>query len=141
LITLLVEDNPADVFLIREAILCHSLQLDLFVVSDGDEACEFIDSAERDSEGSRWPELVLLDLNLPKRSGREVLVRLRQIAAWSTVPVVILTSSDLPDDRNALAAMGANRYFCKPSTYGEFLKIGAIIKEFLPERVYADCLT
>jgi chemotaxis family two-component system response regulator Rcp1 len=132
LVTLLVEDNPADVFLIRQAILSHSLDIDLYVASDGDEAYEFIERAENDSERSPRPELVLLDLNLPKRSGREVLERLRQSAGYSTVPVVILTSSDLSDDRKELSALGADRYFCKPSTYDEFLKIGAVIKELLP---------
>jgi len=131
LVTLLVEDNPADVFLIRQAILSHSLDLDLYVASDGDQAYEFIERADNDSE-SPCPELVLLDLNLPKRSGREVLVRLRQSTGCSTVPVVILTSSDLSDDRKELSTLGANRYFCKPSTYDEFLKIGAVIKELLP---------
>ena len=131
LVTLLVEDNPADVFLIRQAILSHSLDLDLYVASDGDQAYEFIERADNDSE-SPCPELVLLDLNLPKRSGREVLERLRQSAEYSTVPVVVLTSSDLSDDRKKLSALGADRYFCKPSTYDEFLKIGAVIKELLP---------
>jgi DNA-binding response OmpR family regulator len=132
LVTLLVEDNPADVFLIRQAILSHSLDIELYVASDGDEAYEFIERAENDSERSPRPELVLLDLNLPKRSGREVLERLRQSAEYSTVPVVVLTSSDLSDDRKKLSALGADRYFCKPSTYDEFLKIGAVIKELLP---------
>jgi CheY-like chemotaxis protein len=115
LVALLVEDNRADVFLVQQAIQIHQLELDLHVVSDGDQACEFIERAENDLEPAPCPELVLLDLNLPRRSAKEVLKRLRQSPRCSTVPVVIITSSDLSNDRKELFALGANRYFRKPS--------------------------
>jgi CheY-like chemotaxis protein len=137
-VALLVEDNRADVFLIQEAIELHRLPLDLHVVGDGDQAFEFIERAENDPDRSPCPDVVLLDLNLPKRSGREVLQRLRQSARFSTVPVVIITSSDLSKDRKELSAFGASRYFRKPSGYEEFLEVGSVIKELLEEHELED---
>jgi chemotaxis family two-component system response regulator Rcp1 len=133
-VALLVEDNRADVFLIQEAIDLHRLPLDLHVVRDGEQAYEFIEMAENDPEHFPRPDIVILDLNLPRRSGKEVLKRLRQSERCSTVPVVIVTSSDLSNDRRELSALGANRYFRKPSSYEEFLKVGEVLKELLEEQ-------
>jgi len=130
---LVVEDNPVDVFLIRAAIKSHEIPLDLHVVTDGDLAYEFIDRADTGPDHALCPDVVLLDLNFPKGSGKEVLVRLRQSAKCSTVPVLILTSSDNPKERDELLALGASRYFHKPSGYGEFLKVGVVLKELLAE--------
>jgi chemotaxis family two-component system response regulator Rcp1 len=130
---LVVEDNPADVFLIRAAVESHEIPLDLHVVADGDLAYEFIDRADTGADHTLCPDVVLLDLNFPKGSGKEVLARLRQSAKCSAVPVLILTSSDNPKERDELLSLGANRYFRKPSGYGEFLKVGAVLKELLAE--------
>jgi two-component system, chemotaxis family, response regulator Rcp1 len=128
-VALVVEDNRADVFLIKEAIRHHQLAIDLLVVSDGDRAYEFITEVE--NYHVRCPDVVLLDLNLPTRSGREVLQRLRQSPRCADTPVLIVTSSDLPKEREELCALGANSYFCKPSGYEEFLKVGMLVQELL----------
>ena len=133
---LVVEDNPVDVFLIRAAIKSHEIPLDLHVVTDGDLAHEFIDRTDTGPDHALCPDVVLLDLNFPKGSGKEVLMYLRQSAKCSTVPVIILTSSDNPKERDELLALGANRYFRKPSGYGEFLKVGAVLKELLAEHKF-----
>src|SRR3954471_11432536 len=98
LAVLLVEDNRADVLIIEEAIAMHGLPIDLHVLSDGGKAFEYIDRADRDS--TPCPDLLVLDLNLPKRSGKEVLQRVRESPKWKDVPVLVMTSSNSPRDRN-----------------------------------------
>lgn len=127
---LLVEDNLADVLLVQDAIEYHNLPVELHVVDDGDAACQFFERAEIDPDAP-CPEFLLLDLNLPKRSGKEVLQRVRQSEKCKHVPVLIITSSDLSKDREELSALGANRYFRKPSNYEGFLKVGEVLKELL----------
>jgi DNA-binding response OmpR family regulator len=74
------------------------------------------------------PDIVLLDLNLPKHDGRAILARLRQSRVCGFVPVIVITSSNSASDRKAAAELGANEYFCKPSDYDQFLELGRHIK-------------
>ena len=130
---LLVEDNPGDVILIREMLREHGLRGELSVLGDGDIACEFIGRLDRDL-GIPCPGLLILDLNLPRRSGREVLKMLRESDRCSKIPVVILSSSSAPKDRDAVAALGADTYIQKPISLEEFMQIGAILKQVLQSR-------
>jgi two-component system response regulator len=127
---LLVEDNRADVLVVRESVALHKLPVDLHVVSDGEQAFDFIKRAEIEPEAPR-PHLLLVDLNLPKRSGREILQRVRESSALKDVPVMIVTSSSSARDRKELLRLGANDYFCKPANYDDFLRIGAAMKALL----------
>lgn len=127
---LLVEDNPGDVILIREMLLEHGLRGELRVIGDGDIACEFIARLDRDLE-IPCPGLLILDLNLPRRSGREVLKMFRESDRCSKIPVAILSSSSAPGDRDAVAALGADTYIQKPISLEEFMQIGAILKQVL----------
>jgi CheY-like chemotaxis protein len=128
----LAEDNPADVRLIREALKLHEVDFDLHVFEDGEKAISFVSSLANTSE--ICPDLILLDLNLPKTDGRDILKRIRQIGRTRTVPVVVLSSSESPRDRAEAAKLGADRYVRKPSTLDEFLAIGALVKELVPPR-------
>jgi CheY-like chemotaxis protein len=130
---LLVEDNRADVLIIEEAILLYDLPLQLHVVEDGDQAFQFIDRADHDPEAP-CPQVLLLDLNLPKRSGKEVIQRVRQSARCKGVPILVISSSNSPKDRNEVVQLGAQHYFCKPVNYDEFLKVGAILQRMLSEQ-------
>lgn len=123
---MLVEDNPADALLVEEALNEHHVKADLLVLGDGEQAIQFVE--QFDMVGKPRPRLVILDLNLPKRSGKEVLRCIRDIAQWNQVPVVILSSSNAPDDREETALLGANQYIRKPSQLEEFLSIGAVLK-------------
>jgi CheY-like chemotaxis protein len=127
---LLVEDNLPDALIVQEAIEHYRLPIALHIVDDGEKAFLFIERTELDREAP-VPDFVLLDLNLPKRSGREVLARLRQSSRCKDVPVIIFTSSDLLKERTELSALGANRYFRKPSSYSSFLKVGEVLSELL----------
>lgn len=127
---LLVEDNPADVLLVEEAIATYKLPVELSVADDGEKAIAFIEEAEQD-QAAPCPEMLLLDLNLPKCSGLEVLRRVRQSERCKHVPVLILTSSDSPRDRAETAQLGADRYFKKPANYDEFLRVGEAVGDLL----------
>jgi len=127
---LLVEDNLPDVMVVEDAIAKHQIPVELYVVDDGEKACEFIDRAASDPKAPRL-EFLLLDLNLPKRSGIEVLRHLRNRSQFRDIPVLIITSSDLSHDKARFTELGANRYFRKPPSYESFLKVGEVLKELL----------
>jgi len=114
---------------VREIMNVHELPLRIHVVVDGEQAINFIVRAENDPDAPA-PDLVLLDLNLPRRDGFEVLMRLRESAKYSAVPVIVITSSDAPSDRARAAALGAT-YFRKPPAYDEFLKLGDELKRLM----------
>lgn len=125
-----MEDNDADVFLVEEALAQHGLQAPVRVLRDGALAQDFI--AEIDARPEvPLPDLILLDLNLPKRSGLEVLALIRQSPRCAAVPVVIMTSSDSPLDRQETRRLNADRYFRKPSGYDAFMEMGRVVREVL----------
>jgi DNA-binding response OmpR family regulator len=127
---LLVEDNRLDIFVMQEAFTEYEIPAVLDVVGDGDAAMRFIDAVDKD-EAAPCPLLVLLDLNLPKRSGTEVLAYLRRSKKCAVAKVLIVTSSNSAADRATTQQLGAIGYFLKPASYEEFLKIGEIILKIL----------
>jgi DNA-binding response OmpR family regulator len=128
---LLAEDNLPDALLVREAIRMENLPLEVHIASDGERALEFLKRSEQDQDAPR-PHILLLDLNLPKVDGFEVLRRIRASEKYKHLPVLIITSSDSPADRSESAKLGAG-YFRKPPDYEEFLKIGLALKRLLEE--------
>jgi CheY-like chemotaxis protein len=126
-----VEDNPADVVLVREALRSQKLRFELMKFEDSDEAIEALCPSSGKPEIR--PDLVLIDLNLAQCSGFEVLRALRQPGENSGVPAAILTSSESPRDQKQAMALGATRYILKPTRLEEFLeKVGTAIREMLP---------
>jgi CheY-like chemotaxis protein len=128
----LTEDNAADVFLVRSALEDAGLAFQLHVVSDGEQALQFLQTVEADQ--SKCPDLLLLDLNLPKLSGADILKNLRENNRCSDASVVILTSSDSPQDRARVAQFGVEHYFLKTASLDEFMKLGAIVRRVLENR-------
>jgi DNA-binding response OmpR family regulator len=118
--------------LVREAIRMENLPLVVQIATDGERALEIIVRAENDADAPR-PHILLLDLNLPKIDGFELLRRIRASDKFKDIPVVIVTSSDSPADRSEAARLGA-RYFRKPVTYDEFVKIGGFLRQLLEEK-------
>ena len=118
---LLVEDNPDDEFLTRDALRTGGITHDVVVVRDGAEAVEWIFSGDNSSP-PRSPDLVLLDLKLPKMSGFDVLERIRSNSRTRGLPVVILTSSSEHQDIQRSYATGANSYVRKPVNFAEFVR-------------------
>jgi CheY-like chemotaxis protein len=129
---LLVEDNLPDALVIRDAIRKENLPIAIHIAPDGEQAIEFIKAAETSEEAPR-PQVLLLDLNLPKLDGFEVLRAIRANETFKDIPVIVVTSSDSPGDRNEVARLGAS-YFRKPVTYPEFVKIGSFLRSFLQEK-------
>ncbi|MGD0361757.1 MAG: response regulator [Bryobacteraceae bacterium] len=127
---LLVEDNPADANLVEEAIAEAQLECGLSIVRDGLAALEFIDRLDADPDHPR-PDIVLLDLNLPKIGGEEVLRRVRANAWCGTAKVLIVSSSDAPADRERAMLLGASDYFRKPSNLDQFMELGPRIRAVL----------
>jgi len=121
---LLVEDNPNDVELTLRALKKHNLANKVHVVDDGEKALEFIfatgDYAERNIE--TYPKLVLLDLNLPKVNGLEVLKKIRSDERTKLIPVVMLTSSREEADIVESYKLGVNSYIVKPVDFKEFIR-------------------
>jgi CheY-like chemotaxis protein len=117
-------------YLIRQAIAAAQVNAAVVVVNDGHQAVEFIDKVEA-GQGVCCPDLVLLDLNLPKKDGIEVLRHLRSNAACRNVLVLVVTSSDSLSDREAAKALGFNGYFRKPSVYEEFMKLAPMVRDVI----------
>ena len=122
---LLVEDNPDDVELTRIAFAEAGIDRRLVVVRDGAEALDYLFARGRyaDREPDALPAIVLLDLNLPKRDGREVLQGIRADARTRDLPVVVLTTSDEPFDIEASYALGVNSYIRKPVDFDQFVSV------------------
>lgn len=124
----LAEDNPADVYLLREALAAASgSEVTLIVAHDGEEALDFVQQRGAFLEPVE-PDLIILDLNLPKNDGSEVLRSVRTSERLRKVPVVILTSSDSPRDRANAEKLGADAYITKPSDLDAFLALGAHLR-------------
>ena len=130
---LLAEDNPADVYLVKEALRENGVECPLRVVTDGAEMLRMISPEQIHSQAVNLG-LIILDLNLPRHDGTEILQRLSETAGLSHVPVVVLTSSDSPKDRSLATELGAIRYLRKPSSLEQFMNLGAIFKDLLQEK-------
>jgi CheY-like chemotaxis protein len=126
---LLVEDNPGDVELTREAIENSKLLNKMRVVEDGEAALAFL-RREGSYAGAPRPDLILLDLNLPKMDGRELLAEIKADEDLRRIPVVVLTTSRAEEDVLKSYNLYANCYITKPIGFNEFVKVVKAIKEF-----------
>jgi two-component system, chemotaxis family, response regulator Rcp1 len=126
---LLVEDNPGDVRLAIEALRESKVRNNLHVARDGVEALEFLRREERHVDAPR-PDLVLLDLNLPRKDGREVLAEIKADADLHTIPVVILTTSRAEQDVLRSYELQANCYITKPVDLDQFITVVKSIEDF-----------
>jgi two-component system, chemotaxis family, response regulator Rcp1 len=129
---LLAEDNPGDVLLLREALADSAINCELMVAEDGQKAITLLQTLAADA--TRRPDLIILDVNLPKHNGGEVLAHVRGDAAFAEVPVLMLTSSASPADQATASRLGANLYIQKPSDLDAFLGLGKVISTILAHR-------
>jgi two-component system response regulator len=128
---LLVEDNPADVKITQRALKESGVGVDLIVVRDGQEAVDYLFRKGPHAGGSwRSPSLILLDLNLPRMTGREVLERVRANPDLRAVPVVVLTTSRRQEDVQQMYASGANTYIEKPQDFNRFVQVLQTIHQY-----------
>jgi CheY-like chemotaxis protein len=126
---LLVDDDPGDVLLIREAFAEHEIANVLWTVGDGVEAIRFV-RGEGEYAGREAPDLVLLDLNLPRKSGAEVLAEIKGDPRLATIPVVVLTTSGAEEDVLRSYRLHANAYITKPVDFARLREIVRRIDDF-----------
>lgn len=128
-VILLVEDNPGDVDLAREALESSKLYNALYVAEDGIDAMDFLHKQGAHGNAPR-PDLIILDLNLPKKDGRQVLAEIKEDEQLKRIPVVILTSSRAEEDVIKSYNLHANCYITKPMGMKEFMHVVHSIEEF-----------
>jgi CheY-like chemotaxis protein len=126
---LLVEDDPGDVLLIREAFDFNKVHNNLNVVSDGEQALDYLRGSGDYTDRIR-PDLVLLDLNLPRKDGREVLAEVKSDPDLRTIPIVVLTTSEAEEDVLKSYQLHANAYVTKPVDFERFVSIVRQIDDF-----------
>ncbi|MDQ2711810.1 MAG: response regulator [Acidobacteriota bacterium] len=125
---LLVEDCPSDVRLIREALKGTPVSVELTVALDGVEAMEYLYQSEIGA--SARPDLILLDLNLPRKNGREVLAEVKASPKLKQIPVLVMTSSHADEDISQAYSLNANCYITKPGDLDDYVNVVRAIEEF-----------
>jgi CheY-like chemotaxis protein len=126
---LLVEDDPGDTLMITEALEAHSPNTTVASVGDGVDAMRYL-RREGEYAGARRPDLVLLDLNMPRKDGREVLAEVKADADLRSIPIVVLTTSDSVQDIRHSYQLHANAYVTKPADFDDFAGVVATIERF-----------
>ena len=126
---LLVEDNPGDVELTRECLEAAKVNNNLSVVMDGMEALAFLRRQGKHAAAPR-PDLILLDLNLPKKDGREVLADIKNDEVLKMIPVVVLTTSKAGEDLKTVYQLNANSFISKPVDFAGFTQVVRAIDNF-----------
>ena len=129
---LLIEDNPGDVDLLRLAFSNARFECELTVLDDGGEALALV-RQEGKYATLQPPDLAILDLNIPKNDGLEILEAMRANGMYAEVPVAVFSSSSSPRERAAMERFRIRRFITKPSDLEEFMKIGSLVKELLGE--------
>jgi len=137
LTVLLVEDNPRDVRLTQRAFQQAGLPHDLRVVRDGDEALAYLhrEGAYKETATAPRPDVILLDLNLPRMGGHELLREVKQDSRFKQVPIIVLTTSERPDDVRLAYDAGANAYLLKPVEFNRFTEVIGQLGKFWLEIV------
>lgn len=132
---LLVEDSPTDVFVIKEILAGADLKFHVDVVKDGQEALRYLQGCGGQRYGTEnCPALVLLDLNIPKVSGLEVLAELRAGSMCQSIPVIVVSSSRAEEDHDRAKQLGADAYFEKPSDLQSYTRLARIVELVLRGR-------
>jgi two-component system, chemotaxis family, response regulator Rcp1 len=128
-VILMVEDNPTDVLIAREGFAGAKMENTLHVADDGIEAIEFLNQRGKYAAAPR-PDLIVLDLNMPRKNGQEVLAEIKSDVTLKNIPVVILTTSKSQDDINRAYGLHANCYISKPVDFDEFTQVVQRIQDF-----------
>jgi len=132
-IVLVADDDADDCLLIKDALIDIGLDWDLRFVGDGIELMEYLENCERRERlgEDSFPSLIVLDLNMPRKGGREALREISIHPRFKRLPIVILTTSDEPQDVALCASLGAKLFITKPNMYTEWLERVEALKEFV----------
>ncbi len=136
-IILIAEDDEEDFMLVRDAFLEFCQQSDLRRVKDGEELMDYLLCREKykDPKSAPWPGIILLDLNMPRKDGREALKEIKAHPELRYIPVVALTTSDAESDILAMYGLGVNSFIRKPSGYGQFVDVMKVFDKYWTELV------
>lgn len=126
---LLVEDNPGDIRLTQEALKESNMDIHLDVVSDGEQAIDFLMKKGKYVDAVR-PHIILLDLNLPKKNGIEILKEVKVHESLKKIPIIVLTTSDADHDISKAYSLNANCYILKPVDFDDFAKVIRLVETF-----------
>jgi len=126
---LIVEDSPSDAFIVNEALEQGQVPTELFAVHDGVEAMEFLRHQGKYADAPR-PDIILLDLNMPRKDGREVLAEIKTDEKLKDIPVIVLTSSAADQDVLTAYRLHANCYLAKPVDFSKFKDLVRTIETF-----------
>ena len=126
---LMAEDSPSDQFIVQQAFKTSKLHNHLHVVSNGEEALEFL-RHEGKFTTAPIPDLILLDMNMPRKGGRETLTEIKQHARWKFIPVVVLTASQAEGDVMTAYGLHANCYIIKPVDFEQIIEVVHTIERF-----------
>ncbi len=129
---LVVEDSPADVYLVREAMRTEGLDARIQVADNGEAAINILNRVDESLDEP--PSLLLLDLNVPRKDGMQVLEWLRRSRRCGDIPVIMISSSDSPMDRQRAFELGVTEYFRKPSKLAEFMRLGNMVRRLCESR-------
>lgn len=131
-IILIAEDDDDDYLLVRDAFLELCQTGDLRRVRDGEELLDYLFCRGRyeDPKNAPWPGIILLDLNMPKKDGREVLAEIKAHPELRRIPVVVLTTSNAPEDILFTYGLGVNSFIRKPSKYGEYVDVMKVFDKY-----------
>lgn len=127
---LIIEDNSADVLLLRQALAQSNLQTDITVFNNGTDALAYIRRLENE-DGSKQPDAILLDMNLPGIGGEEILNAIRKSLRLASVPLAVLSSTFSAREKSRMLQLGLTNYLTKPADLDEFLRIGTFVKDML----------
>jgi len=126
----IIEDNPTDMYILQKVLEKAQLHFVIDHLEDGEEAILFLLRQGKYLHAPS-PDLIILDLNMPRVSGAEVMARIREDQIIQTIPVIVLTTSDTLEDKRQMSELGVVRYLTKSSNLADYLIIGETIKEFL----------
>ena len=127
---LLVEDNPADQKLTERAFKKSQFPVDLKFAGDGEIALEYLNKVKENIKGFPEPDIILMDINLPKMDGKQALKIIKQDAKWSSIPVIMLTTSEHEKDVMESYQLGVNAYLSKPINHKEFVNVIQKFEDF-----------
>jgi CheY-like chemotaxis protein len=132
-IVLVADDDADDCLLIKDALIDNGLDWDALFVGDGIELMEYLEDCDRRGKRSIdcIPNLIILDLNMPRKGGREALREICVNTRFNKIPIVILTTSDEPHDMELCSSLGARRFITKPTMYTDWLEKVGDLKEFI----------
>lgn len=137
---LIADDDADDQLMLKEAFRELDMEKVVDIVNDGQEVLDYLTQHGKFENKHLLPRIILLDLNMPRKDGREVLATIKSLPVLNKIPVIVFSTSSHAEDISSVYDLGANSYICKPNTYNELLKIATAIKQYWINTVQVPAL-